>query len=282
MESELRKQRDENVKASQQLKHAREEVKSTRSIADSLKKVAKTADEKAKKKLAEATERERLALLAAAKAREEARQASILLDPHPTTPAVADVDVVGESEVAGTSHHFGLSKENQEILDFMRTLKRSYDSSASSADESNAKKAKASSEFNSDGSLIKSAVYEGMSMKGMTYHSKVADHVKSKIINDQIFEICKILKKSDLEKKYRHADSSNFFEVISALTDKKEEKKLAKTPQALSKCDLLEGLFIFGMYYLQKYPAKANSFFRIPGFHKQTGKFSYQCGFRKA
>ena len=129
-----------------------------------------------------------------------------------------------------------------QLVDLIQTLNKRFQGDATGADknlEPITKKQKLDTwEFNEDGSLATPAQYEGMNFSGMTYHEKVSDYIRQKIMRNQHFDIKEMLNESD------------FVDLLTGLTRQ----------TSISKPEIFECLYIFGMYYLQKYPGKTAGF----------------------
>ena len=154
-----------------------------------------------------------------------------------------------KNEESATSHQMALLK-------YLNKCFTEEDKSSSTALVT--KKAKVEPcEFNSDGFLVKAAKYSCMKLAGMTYHAK-AD-----IIHNQMFDIKKMQDESYFADKYKDVDP-----------------KAAKST-TISKPGLFKCLFLFGIFYVQKYPEKVSGFFEHLIIYQCLSTFLTAVGLEK-
>ena len=110
------------------------------------------------------------------------------------------------------------------------------------------KRRKVESEFNLNGSLVTCAEYKGMSFDGLTYHNAVKNIMRQKIMRDEVFDLEKIYAVSEHAEEYRQS----VFDLQSSNTPAKLTIKTIP--------EFFEALYLFGIFYLQKYPEKTASF----------------------
>ena len=112
-----------------------------------------------------------------------------------------------------------------------------------------AKKRKIESEFNLNGSLVTCAEYKGMTFDGLTYHNAVKNIMRQKIMLDEVFDLEKIYAVSEHADEYRQSSAFNL------QSSNMPAKLTIKTIP-----EFFEALYLFGIFYLQKYPEKTASF----------------------